>query len=85
MTIPFNHTANEAELLARPEVRDRAQMLINHRDQWAQLAMERGARLDEIADVLRRFAASAVSLSSLQAVLDLAADMNPDLTDPRRI
>ncbi len=49
------------------------------------LALARGAQLDRIAAILRRFHGAEISASSVQPILDLALEMNPDLTDPRRI
>ena len=54
-------------------------------DSWRALAMERGAQLDRIAAILRRFHGAEISASSVQPILDLALEMNPDLTAPLRI
>ena len=60
-------------------------LLLKQRDGWRIIAGDRGAQLDRIAAILRRFHGAEISASSVQPILDLAREMNPDLTDPRRI
>ena len=66
-----------ASLLGKP--------IEQERDNWRTIALDRSAQLDRIASILRRFHGAEISASSVQPILDLALEMNPDLTDPRRI
>jgi hypothetical protein len=56
-------------------------LLMKHRDNWRAMAMDRGAQLDRIAAILRRFYGEPHSLSSIAPLLALAEELNPDLKE----